>query len=820
MVSALAALGCAAGCAYLAAHHPLSAVLALALCAAAAAAAAWQPVWGLASLVALLPVLGLMPWTGWMTVEEFDLAVLAVAAGGYGRLALSPMAREPGAAREAPSDAGLTVLLFLLWGASVCVALARGVADSGGLEWGWWQGYHGPMNSLRLAKSTLLLLCLLPLWMALVRRTPRQLFAAWSAGAAAGAVVVGLLVVWERLAYTGLLNFSTDYRVTALFWEMHVGGAALDGYLALVMPFAVLALTRAHGRVRWALASAAVALGGYASLVTFSRGVYLAVPLGLLAMGLLAAMSGGGGRRRDDSSGAWMPWATVAALCTATVAGLVVMFPGSGYRGMLALVAAVLLSLHGLPRWRELKAAGWLTGSVGGVLMAAVLAAALFSAPKGPYLAFALAWLMTAGWFAWIGWRPGASASGAVVAWAGFVATALLVTQVALNWGGVTAGLQALPVAAGLIALTALAVRLPRAAWPHTWRAQGSMAAALGVAAVGVGVFMGGVYMEGRMAGTERDLEGRWQHWARAVSWLDRPGDLWLGRGSGRYPASHFYSGQQADQVGHWTWRASDGVLVLSAGKHTQGWGELFRVSQRIGAFSGGLTLRARVRSSEAAALHLEVCHKHLLYDDGSCRSTNRRLKAPDGEWQELEVAFKDFARDLGPWYAPRFIVLSVATASAGRVIEIDRLSAVDGRGVELLANGDFTQGMARWFSSSDRHHMPWHAKSLFVHWLFEQGALGLAMGLVLSAAALWRVSLGRARAHPLAPALAGAMLGVGAVGLFDSLVDAPRLALAIQWLGLAALTLPAARASPGDTALRTPGERAGRGTVAVHRGA
>ena len=57
-----------------------------------------------------------------------------------------------------------------------------------------------------------------------------------------------LSVLWERLAFTDLLNFSSDYRVTGLFWEMHIGGAALDGFLALTVPFVARDLVRAP---RW-----------------------------------------------------------------------------------------------------------------------------------------------------------------------------------------------------------------------------------------------------------------------------------------------------------------------------------------------------------------------------------------------------------------------------------------------------------------------------------------------------------------------------------------------------------------------------------------
>jgi hypothetical protein len=34
----------------------------------------------------------------------------------------------------------------------------------------------------------------------------------------------------------GLTNFASDYRTSALFWEMHVGGAALDAWLMLSFP--------------------------------------------------------------------------------------------------------------------------------------------------------------------------------------------------------------------------------------------------------------------------------------------------------------------------------------------------------------------------------------------------------------------------------------------------------------------------------------------------------------------------------------------------------------------------------------------------------
>ena len=86
---------------------------------------------------------------------------------------------------------------------------------------------------------------------------------------------------------------------------------------------------------------------------------------------------------------------------------------------------------------------------------------------------------------------------------------------------------------------------------------------------------------------------------------------------------------------------------------------------------------------------------------------------------------------------------------------------------------------------------MPWHAKNVGVHLLFEQGLLGAAAAALLVAAALWRLTLGVARAHPLAPPLAAAVVGLLTVGLVDSLLDIPRVAFVAWWLLLLALALP-----------------------------
>lgn len=73
---------------------------------------------------------------------------------------------------------------------------------------------------------------------------------------------------------------------------------------------------------------------------------------------------------------------------------------------------------------------------------------------------------------------------------------------------------------------------------------------------------------------------------------------------------------------------------------------------------------------------------------------------------------------------------------------------------------------------------------------LFDQGSVGLLLFSAMLLAALWRVSVGTAKDHPLAPGIGGGLVGFVLVGLFDSLVDVPRLAFVFYVVLLLGLTL------------------------------
>jgi hypothetical protein len=775
---------CALGGAFAAAHHPLSPTVALALFVAVALVSLrWPHAW-LAFVPALLPVVDLAPWSGWLTFEEFDLLVLAAACGNYWhRAVLRP--RAPAETRPTDSNS-LAWLGITAFGVSLAVALIRGFADAGGFVFGWYQGLHESMNSVRIGKAFALAWLLLPMWLRACSARSR----AWAAsmlsiGLASGLCAASLAALWERLAFPGLLDFSSDYRTTALFWEMHVGGAALDGFVALTMPFAIHRLWTARTRVGWSLALALLLLSGYACLTTFSRGVYLAIPVGLAATAVLAALAR---RRRADGA------APAAAFGTATLAigGFALaaawMFPTSGYRGMLALLGVVTLLLALGQRLRSLAGPQLAVGAgVGLLLLGPIGWSAGFD--KGAYLAYAAAFALAVVALACL-----RSSRLVWLAVSGFMGALAGLPLVAGHWGGEPALWRAVPPALILAGIAVASMRVPL--WPARRRWQGGVAAAMAVAAALVGITLGGAYMSGRFGQGEADLLGRLERWRSGLSLLSSPADPWLGKGLGRFPANQWLDGKVEDTPGDYRWRGegAGGHLVMSGGKHMLGWGELLRISQRIAPPPPGpLQLSLEVRADEAAALQVEVCEKHLLYN-AACMTAPVRAEAAPGAWQGRQVLLTGAPVTRGPWYAPRLIAFSIAVDAEGKVVNVRNLRLSVGEGPNLLANGDFSQGMAHWFFTSDRHHLPWHIKNLFLAVLFDQGWVGLTLFALLVAGALWRVSFGLGRDDLLAPPIAGALLGFCIVGLFDSLVDAPRIAVLFYLLVMVALTLQPGR--------------------------
>ncbi len=244
----------------------------------------WPGIW-MVVIPAALPVLDLTPWTGWAYLGVPDLLVLAT---------LAVLAIRVPLQREDLVPAGLSGWVVVLYALVTIVAVAIGLGVAGPAG-GSDNPYLRPDNALRLAKGLFVALALWP-FLRQRLRTRGDAVALFGVGMVVGLALEGMVVLFERALFPGILDFATAYRVVGTFSGMHLGGGLIGAYLAMALPFLVVGLLRA--RATHVLAVLAVAaLAGYALVVTFARTAYAAALIGMIVAVVNWAMAAGRGRR-------------------------------------------------------------------------------------------------------------------------------------------------------------------------------------------------------------------------------------------------------------------------------------------------------------------------------------------------------------------------------------------------------------------------------------------------------------------------------------------------------------------------------------------
>jgi hypothetical protein len=296
------------------------------------------------------------------------------------------------------------------------------------------------------------------------------------------------------------------------------------------------------------------------------------------------------------------------------------------------------------------------------------------------------------------------------------------------------------------------------------------------------------------------DAEGRVQHWTRTLASIDAEGGWAFGSGAGRFVSIYSTHAAREDQIGHFRVfnRENMTFLNMNAGRHPMSSGQVLRLSQRVAGPASGLVLNLKVRNEEPVELLTEVCVKHLLYSAGCVTRTTRLAPSPD--------IFKPQRIELGGDGAlgGHGLVFSLALAGQGNHAQFDDLSLRGSDGKEQLRNGSFDERSTYWLHSSDKYQLPWQAKNIGLHILFEQGVVGLVLAVALVGLALGRLLIGSAREHPLAPAFAAALVGFLLLGIWDSLIDAPRISFLV--LTLLALSLGLRGTPPPSVKAPKPG--------------
>ncbi|HRH71890.1 MAG TPA: hypothetical protein PLM62_02280 [Zoogloea sp.] len=762
--------------------YPLDRWLAAALLATYAALVVFRPASCLLILPMLWPLVDLAPWSGHIYLNESDALVLATLFGLGLRESLAPPPVT--LTGRAPAKLKLAALgVFGLLAVSVAVSGARGLSPLPALDAAALVGYGSTLNALRVGKGFVLAFALIPFIHLAIRRDGEIALGRIVSGFTFGFATCAVAALWERMSFPGLTNFASDYRSTALFWEMHVGGAALDAWLCLSFPFCLLYLRMARSTAARVAALVVIAVGSYALFTTFSRIVYAAVFASAAVMGLMALLRPGGVRSASGGRGSLV---VLALLAGGALGACLLSFQSGGYRGMGAFAGLVVLAYLGGGSLHGARAGQLIIGGLAGLALAGPSLLAAWWIPKGPYLIYGL----SAGVALWLlvnGLRRQTPPAPALVT-ALLVWTALNAVLVCVHWGEGARVPEALLAAGMVLAVLVTQSASPRPLWvPQLHR----LHVVGGVLVVGGMVIstLGSYYMGSRLAATGDDLHSRTTHFAHGLGMVRGADAVLFGLGLGRYPDSYFWKVPDPGVPGFLALQGGAGERYMRIGgeRHATGSGEVLRLTQRIASDAAlPFHFRVRARADKDVRLYLRPCRKHLLYAE-DCVTAAADLKGGSG-WQDLELkqwtGGEGFAR---PGWPPRPASLSIHVDGRGQV-DVDDVQAFDGQLRPLLRNGDFERGVDYWFFSSDRDHLPWHAKNIFVHSYVEQGLFGLAtlvLALLAAAAHLLRAPT---RLHPLAPVLLASLAGVTTVGLVDSLLDMPRITLMIMlvlWLSL-----------------------------------
>lgn len=359
---------------------------------------------------------------------------------------------------------------------------------------------------------------------------------------------------------------------------------------------------------------------------------------------------------------------------------------------------------------------------------------------------------------------------------------------------GVFATLSRAPVLAAAIQCIFLAL-----AWSVGWigRRNIGWGAPLGfllVASVGGFAVSESPAFRSRFAASVGDWNVRTAHWKAAVDAVsDTPQRRLFGIGVGRYPflGRSWVTGNAAKN--YQFRRDNNRSYVRLAGNDPLYLGQYVDVSP-----GKVYTIQVTGRGvGSEGAVSVGLFEKNLLQAVTGHAQQIGFSPASSGQWttEVFELDSKGLGGRIGglrvPMLAiPRPVVLSFWPLGTS-VVDICSIELEDENGRCLVVNPDFEDGQDRWWWTGDVH-ASWHALNIAVHYLVEQGVFGLATMTVLAIRIGYRTCVAILAGDTDAIAIGASVLGLLTVGVFDSVVDSPRICLLFFVLCIFAMAMSA----------------------------
>jgi hypothetical protein len=288
-------------------------------------------------------------------------------------------------------------------------------------------------------------------------------------------------------------------------------------------------------------------------------------------------------------------------------------------------------------------------------------------------------------------------------------------------------------------------------------------------------------FTQRRMSSVASDLDVRTAHWRDGLALRDdQIATELFGMGVGRYPETHYWrSREKSHASAHGLGLDGENAFLRIVPGNTLYVEQIVDLEPRQ-QYRLALDLRS---STIGATAGIALCEKWMLASSRCATWQNTSRVSQPGQWQHFEQTIASGELGSGKWLTQRPIKLSFFTNWNG-TIDIDNIRLTKGNGTEILANGDFSRGMDHWYFATDEH-LAWHIKSLPIAILFDQGWFGLLAFVSFIATALYRAAEATWSGSVVSGTVLAALCGFLVVGLFDTLIDAPRFLFLLVTLAL-----------------------------------
>jgi O-antigen ligase len=246
-----------------------------------------MPILIIALIPAALPILDLAPWSGRFFLDEFDILLMVTLAVGYVRTKPAPLS---------DSDGKLFSWTLGLLALSYAISTTRAMLPLTEIDASSFTSYFSPYNALRISKGLILALLFIGLYRRLTHNTNNAFhWFAW--GTCLGLAITVALIASEKALFGGLLNFDSEYRATGPFSAIHIGGAFIEAYLVIAVPFLIFLTIRTENWLQRIAGSTLLLATTYALMITVSRNGFVAYTV-TFAVALLSTLAGGGSKLR------------------------------------------------------------------------------------------------------------------------------------------------------------------------------------------------------------------------------------------------------------------------------------------------------------------------------------------------------------------------------------------------------------------------------------------------------------------------------------------------------------------------------------------